>query len=76
MYYWSRHDSSLPLGIATGSPTLTPSKSWGTPEAVFPTTHCDFNRYFSAHSIIINLSFCVSITLLLAQILDELTKRI
>lgn len=60
MYFWSRSDNNVPAEVRNGAPNLTPSPSWGKPEASFPSTQCDFSSHFTPHNIIINLTFCVS----------------
>ncbi|KAH8118462.1 hypothetical protein DFH11DRAFT_1502630 [Phellopilus nigrolimitatus] len=63
IWFWGRNDPSVPseikqnvLGIDL---SVSPDKSWGTPDAHFPsTTSCDFATHFDAHQIVFDLTFC------------------
>ena len=76
VFFWSRHNRSVPLEVKYGFPTLNPNK-WvrvmlqnlshitysiyqGKPDALFPNTECDFDSHFGRNNIIINLTLCKS----------------
>lgn len=64
IWFWARNDGSVPADVKSGAQSLTPGDSWGTPDASFPTTSCDWASHFSDHRIIFDLTFCVSLKLL------------
>lgn len=60
MYFWSRNDPSVPAAVKNGESCIEPDSSWGTPDARFPTDTCNWGQHFDAHSIVFDLTFCVS----------------
>lgn len=66
IWFWSRNDPNVPPEICDsdsqdGPSDLTPSPSWGRPEASFPLgDNCDYDSHFDAHSMVFDLTFCVS----------------
>ena len=59
IYFWGRNDGGVPGIVRNGGGEITPDASWGMPQARFPTNNCDFNKYFDAHQIVFDLTFCV-----------------
>jgi hypothetical protein len=57
VWFWSRHDPTVPFDVASGAPFADPSY-WGVPTAFFPNTDCDFAKHFQDHNIVINLTLC------------------
>ncbi|KAM5537516.1 hypothetical protein V8D89_008843 [Ganoderma adspersum] len=57
VWFWPRHDKSIPADVAKGSTTVNTDK-WGTPSAHFPSTSCNMAQHFGPHNIVINLSLC------------------
>jgi hypothetical protein len=57
VWFWQRGDPATPPNVASGGGTVT-TDGWPKPGAYFPDTSCDFNKYFSDHNIIINLTLC------------------
>jgi len=60
VWFWSRRDPNVPDEVRSGEDSISP-KSWGMPSAWFPSTNCDYASHFNAHSIIFDLTFCVSL---------------
>lgn len=61
VWFWGRDDNSVPLAVRYGSSVVKPDRTWGTPDAVFPSSKsCSFSDHFDAHQIIFDLTFCVS----------------
>ncbi|CAL1706599.1 unnamed protein product [Somion occarium] len=64
IWFWSRNDPNVPPEICDsdsqdGPSDLTPSPSWGRPEASFPLgDNCDYDSHFDAHSMVFDLTFC------------------
>ena len=70
IWFWSRNDPNVPpeirdmpqRGLLGGPPDISPDPSWGNPEASFPLSdNCDYDSHFDAHSMVFDLTFCVSI---------------
>ncbi|KAJ7289286.1 glycoside hydrolase family 16 protein [Mycena rebaudengoi] len=57
VWFWPRNSGSVPEDVRAGGTSVN-TAAWGTPVAHFPNTSCDFNRFFNANNIIINLTFC------------------
>ncbi|KAF5346866.1 hypothetical protein D9756_010559 [Leucocoprinus leucothites] len=57
VFFWSRQSSSVPSEVKNGGDSVN-TADWGTPTADFPSTSCNIGRFFAAHNIIINLTFC------------------
>ncbi|KAJ7111756.1 glycoside hydrolase family 16 protein [Mycena epipterygia] len=57
IWFWSRNDPTVPADVVAGGSTVI-TDNWGTPSASFPSTSCDIADMFTAHNIIINLTFC------------------
>ncbi|KAF9443774.1 glycoside hydrolase family 16 protein [Macrolepiota fuliginosa MF-IS2] len=57
VFFWPRNSGSVPSDVRNGGSTVD-TDNWGTPTAFFPNTSCDLTQHFSAHNIIINLTFC------------------
>lgn len=60
IWFWARNDASVPAAVKSGAQTLSPDDSWGTPDARFPATSCDWPSHFTHHTIVFDLTFCVS----------------
>ena len=61
VYFWSRNDPSVPAAVKSGEKSISPDDSWGTPAARFPTDSCNWAQHFNSHSIVFDLTFCVSV---------------
>ncbi|KAE9388395.1 family 16 hypothetical endo-1,3(4)-beta-glucanase from glycoside hydrolase [Gymnopus androsaceus JB14] len=58
IWYWARDATNVPVGVADGNSEVI-TDNWGTPVAFFPTSStCDLATEFTAHNIVINLTFC------------------
>ncbi|KAK4687465.1 hypothetical protein P7C73_g2661, partial [Tremellales sp. Uapishka_1] len=57
VWFWSRHDTSVPWDISSGAFTLN-EYTWGQPVASFPPQHCDMPSHFGTHNIVFDLTFC------------------
>jgi len=57
MWFWSRHDSSIPNDVKSGSNSVNP-QNWGKAVANYPNDSCDLNSRFTDQNIIINLTLC------------------
>lgn len=55
VWFWPRSAGNVPRDL--GTQYVNPD-TWGIPAVFFPDTSCDFEKMFSAHHIIINLSLC------------------
>jgi hypothetical protein len=64
IWFWQRGDPSTPPNVVSGGSTVT-TDGWPEPGAYFPSTNCNFQKYFSAHNIIINLTLCMYLTAVL-----------
>jgi hypothetical protein len=68
IWFWPRDSLDAPpeitLGGAwSGEPLIAnPLDTWGPPDASFPVdpNYCDYNKFFDAHQIVFDLTFCVS----------------
>ncbi|KAJ7045452.1 glycoside hydrolase family 16 protein [Mycena alexandri] len=59
VWFWSRDNSTVPTEVSQGLPTVNPDPSlWGSSDAFFPTTSCDYMSHFDAHNIVFDLTFC------------------
>jgi hypothetical protein len=60
VWFWRRDDRTVPREVVDGRSRVSPN--WRTPDAHFPTEEgqCEYDNYFDAHQIVINLTFCVS----------------
>ncbi|KAJ7097211.1 glycoside hydrolase family 16 protein [Mycena belliarum] len=56
VWFWPRN-GAVPADVRAGGGSVD-TAGWGVPAANFPNTSCDIPRFFSAHNIIINLTFC------------------
>ncbi|PPQ94921.1 LOW QUALITY PROTEIN: hypothetical protein CVT25_004407 [Psilocybe cyanescens] len=58
IWFWSRHDPSIPHELKYGSFEVD-SRKWGVPVAYFPNDTCNpMSKYFEENNIIINLTLC------------------
>ncbi|XP_006456982.1 hypothetical protein AGABI2DRAFT_195916 [Agaricus bisporus var. bisporus H97] len=57
VFFWPRNSGSVPNEVRNGAGSVNPD-NWGTPIANFPNSQCNLDSHFSAHNIIINLTFC------------------
>jgi len=57
VWFWARHDKTVPREIKQGSAVID-TKKWPIPTAHFPNTQCDLKKYFAENNIIINLTLC------------------
>jgi len=57
VWFWGRHDTSIPSGIQSGAATIDTS-NWGKPFASFPNTQCNIASKFGKHNLIFDLTFC------------------
>ena len=62
VYFWARNDQTVPSAVKNGGQTLGVDSSWGEPEALFPTTECSFADHFTEHTLVFDLTFCVSVS--------------
>lgn len=61
IWFWGRSDPRVPHSVLSGGDNVTPDASWGEPDARFPSTSsCNFSKYFRAHQIVFDTTFCVS----------------
>ena len=49
-------------GLSYAGHELTLTRAQGTPVAYYPSTDCDFSTHLGPHNIIINLTFCASLS--------------
>lgn len=62
VWFWQRDDPSVPPEVQQGYESISPSPSWGVPDASFPNgDFCDYNSHFDEHIIVFDLTFCVSL---------------
>ena len=61
VWFWSRGDASVPAAVRGGGDWVAPDATWGSPGAAFGNVTCDYESHFNAHSIIFDLTLCVSI---------------
>ena len=53
------------LALGAAPPVRGPTDAWGAPEASFPLgQQCGYGSHFNAHSLVFDLTFCVSVVLL------------
>ncbi|KAK0501620.1 endo-beta-glucanase [Armillaria luteobubalina] len=57
IWFWSRNSNNIPADVLNGDLNVN-TDAWGAPFANFPNTSCSITDRFSAHNIIINLTFC------------------
>ncbi|TFK35124.1 glycoside hydrolase family 16 protein [Crucibulum laeve] len=57
VWFWTREDIFVPHDVKHGGSHIN-TGSWGIPAAYFPNTSCNFDKFFSDHNIIINLTLC------------------
>ncbi|KAF9218745.1 glycoside hydrolase family 16 protein [Gyrodon lividus] len=57
IFFWERGSTSVPSDVQYPGASVD-TDNWGTPNAYFPDTDCDFPSHFGPHNIIINLTFC------------------
>ncbi|KAF6746910.1 glycoside hydrolase family 16 protein [Ephemerocybe angulata] len=57
VWFWPRNSGNVPGDVRNGNSGVN-TDTWGTPSANFPNTSCDISKFFNAHNIIINLTFC------------------
>ncbi|KAJ7097213.1 glycoside hydrolase family 16 protein [Mycena belliarum] len=57
VWFWPRSAGDVPADVKAGGGRVD-TATWGTPAANFPDTSCDIAKLFTAHNIIINLTFC------------------
>ncbi|KAA1476410.1 2 beta-glucan [Dentipellis sp. KUC8613] len=57
VWFWARNAGGIPSDVTSGASSVN-TDNWGTPDAYFPNTDCDFASHFGPHNIIINLTFC------------------
>ncbi|KAF9518751.1 glycoside hydrolase family 16 protein [Hydnum rufescens UP504] len=58
IWFWPRHSPNVPRDVKSGTSTTVRTQGWGTPMAAFVDDTCPISSLFSAHNIIINLTFC------------------
>jgi len=58
VWFWSRGDPSVPSAVKDGCDMITPSLSWGLPDAALPFDSCDYDSHFNAHQIVFDLTLC------------------
>jgi hypothetical protein len=59
VWFWSRNDPAVPPEVRDGVAQVSPSSSWGIPDASFPSDMCDYDSHFNKHQMIFDLTFCV-----------------
>lgn len=59
VWFWARDDPTVPDEVRFGKSQLKPNPSaWGTPGARFPPDECNFKKFFDAHQMVFDLTFC------------------
>ncbi|KAI0315868.1 2 beta-glucan [Amylostereum chailletii] len=57
VWFWKRGDKRTPKDVLDGDDDID-TRSWGTPDALFPDSSCDIDSHFTDQNIVINLTFC------------------
>ncbi|KAJ7758400.1 glycoside hydrolase family 16 protein [Mycena metata] len=58
VWFWPRAAGNVPADVRAGGAAVNTGNWRGVPAANFSNTNCNMNQFFSAHNIIINLTFC------------------
>lgn len=68
IWFWARDCPTTPDAVRNyqGYNTIDIA-TWSQPDAYFPSTTCDHSTHFDAHTMTFDLTFCVSVLLLLAK---------
>ncbi|KAJ3784434.1 glycoside hydrolase family 16 protein [Lentinula aff. detonsa] len=58
-WFWPRNAPNVPDEIRQGDcGVVTPGDNWGTPDATFVWSQCDYSSHFDPHQIIFDLTLC------------------
>ncbi|KIM77143.1 glycoside hydrolase family 16 protein [Piloderma croceum F 1598] len=57
VWFWERNDDSVPVDVANPGNTVNTDK-WGTPDAYFPDTSCNFGTHFGSLNMIFDITLC------------------